>query len=84
MVTPYKFKELYSEQKGVKSAGNGFQDMELKIICKNFVLVELIRLLVFSVDVIRDVNMKNTQLFTFGNTKLQYMSAINPIAAKQN
>ena len=39
--------------------------MEVKIICVNFVLIELIDLLVFSGDVTGDINMKNPQLFTF-------------------
>ena len=60
----------------------GFQNIEVKTICANFVLMELINILVFSGDVIRDINMKNPQLFTFGNTKLQYMSSITPIVAK--
>ena len=57
--------------------------MEVKIICANFVLMELIDLLVFSSDVKRDINMQNPKLFTFGNTKLQYMRATStPIATK--
>ena len=46
--------------------------------------MELINILVFSGDVIGDINMKNPQFFTFGNTKLQYTSATTPIAAKEN
>ena len=46
--------------------------------------MELINILVFSGDVTRDINMKNPHLFTFGNTKLQYMSATTQIAAKEN
>ena len=30
------------------------------------------------------INMKNPCLFTFGDTKLQYMSATTKIAAKEN
>ena len=30
------------------------------------------------------INMHNLHLFTFGNTKLQYMSATTQIAAKEN
>ena len=57
LVTQYNFKELYIEQKGVESLENGFQNMEVKIICANFVLMEQIDLLVFSGDVIGDINM---------------------------
>ena len=62
----------------------GFQNMEVKTICAKFVLMELINLLVFSGDVIRDTNMQNPHLFTFGNKKLQYMSATTQMAAKEN
>ena len=58
--------------------------MEVKIICVNFVLVELINILVFSGDVIGNINMKNPHLFNFGNTKLQYMIATTPIATKES
>ena len=57
---------------------------EVKIICENFVLMDLSNILVFSGDVMRDINMENPHLFTFGNTKLQYMSATIQIAAKEN
>ena len=57
--------------------------MEVKIICENFVLMELIDILVFSGDVTRDINMKNPHIFDFGKTKLQYMSATTQIAAKE-
>ena len=46
--------------------------------------MELIDHLVFRGDVTGDINMQYTQLFTFGNTKFQYMSATTPIAAKEN
>ena len=68
----------------VESLENGFQNMEVNIIHANFVLMELIDLLVFSGNSIGDINMKNTQLFTFGNTKLRYMSSTTQIAAKEN
>ena len=55
-----------------------------KDICENFVLMELINLLLFSSDFTGDINMKNPHHFTFLNTKLQYMSATTPIAAKEN
>ena len=35
-------------------------------------------------DVTRYINMQNTHLFTFGNKKLEYMSATTKIAAKEN
>ena len=35
-------------------------------------------------DVIGYINIHNTHLFTFGNTKLQYMSSTTKIAAKEN
>ena len=35
-------------------------------------------------DVIGYINMQNPHIFTFGNTKLQYMSATTKIAAKEN
>ena len=40
--------------------------MEVKIICANSVLMELIDILVFSGDETGDINMKNIQPFTFG------------------
>ena len=58
--------------------------MEIKTICANFVLIELINLLVFSGDVTRDINMQNPNLFTFGNTKLQYINSPTQMAAKEN
>ena len=38
----------------------------------------------FSDDVIGYINMYNPHLFTFGNTKLQYISATSQVAAKEN
>ena len=35
-------------------------------------------------DVTGYINMHNPHLFTFGNTKLQYMSATTQVAAKEN
>ena len=69
MVTRCNFKEIYSEQKGVESSENGFQNMEVNIICANFDWMELIDILVFSGDVIGDIDMKYPQIFTFGNTE---------------
>ena len=54
--------------------------MEVKAIYANFDLMELINLLVFSGDVTGDMNKQNPHLFTFGNKKLQYMSATTQIA----
>ena len=58
--------------------------MDIKIICANFVLMELIDILVFSGDVTRYINMKNPHIFTFGNTKFYYMSSTTQIVAKDN
>ena len=38
----------------------------------------------FSVDITGYINMHNPHLFTFGNKKLQYMSATTQVAAKEN
>ena len=35
-------------------------------------------------DVTEYINMHNTHLFTFGNTKFQYMSATTKTTAKEN
>ena len=67
-------KSYTMSKKGLK-VQKRFQNMEVKNICANFVLMELINILVFSGDVIGDINMKNTHLFTFGNRKLQHMSS---------
>ena len=58
--------------------------MEVKVFCANLVFMDLINSFVFSGDVTGYINMQNTHLFTFGNTKLQYMSATTKIAAKEN
>ena len=58
--------------------------MEVKNICANFVLMWLINILLFSGVVIGDINMQNPHLFTFGNTKLQHMSATTQMEAKEN
>ena len=57
--------------------------MEVNIICVNFVLMELINLLVFSGDFTGDINLQNSHLFTFVNTKLQHMSATTQMVAKE-
>ena len=57
--------------------------MEVKIICTNLVFMDLINPFSFSGDVIGYLNMHNPHLFTFGNTKLQYMSATAQIEAKE-
>ena len=46
--------------------------------------MDLINPLGISGDVTGYINMHNPGLFTFGNTKLQYMSATTKIAAKEN
>ena len=58
--------------------------MEVKILCANLVFMDLINLFGVSGDVIGYINMYNPHLFTFGNTKLQYMSATTQIVAKEN
>ena len=46
--------------------------------------MDLINPFGISGDVTRYFNIHNPHLFTFGNTKLQYMSATIKIAAKEN
>ena len=58
--------------------------MEVKIICTNLFFMDLIKPFGFSGEFIGYINMHNPHLFTFGNTKLQYMSATTQIAAKEN
>ena len=58
--------------------------MEVKIICRNLVFMDLINPFGINGDVIGYINMLNPHLFTFGNTKLQYMSATTKIAAQEN
>ena len=58
--------------------------MEVKTICENFVLMELINHLVFISNVIGDINMKKLHLLTFGNIKMQHMSATTQMVAKEN
>ena len=58
--------------------------MEVKIICTNLVFMDLINPFGVIGDVTRYINMHNPHLFTFGNTKLQYMSATTQIAVKEN
>ena len=58
--------------------------MEVKIICANLVFMDLINPFCVSGDDIGYINMQNPHIFTFGNTKLQYMSTTTQIAAKEN
>ena len=58
--------------------------MEVKMICTNFVFVDLINPFGVSGDVIGYINMHNPCLFTFWNTKLQYINATTQVAAKEN
>ena len=58
--------------------------MEVNIICANLVFMDLINRFGVSCDVTGYINMYNSYLFTFGNTKLQYMSAATKIATKEN
>ena len=58
--------------------------MEVKIICTNLVFMDLTNTFGVSGDVTGYINMHNPRLFTFRNTKLQYMSSTAKIAAKEN
>ena len=58
--------------------------MEVKIICTNLYFMDLNNPFGVSGDVTRYINMNNPHLFTFGNTKLQYMSATTQVAANEN
>ena len=58
--------------------------MEVNIICTNLGFMDLINPFGFSGDVTVYINMKNPHIFSFGNIKLQYMSATTKIAAKEN
>ena len=58
--------------------------MEVKIICTILGFMDLINTFGVSGDVIGYINMHNPHLFTFGNTKLQYMSATTQVATKEN
>ena len=62
----------------------GFQNMEVNIIYANLVFMDLINHFGVSGDVTGYINMHNPCLFTFANTKLQYMSATTKIATKEN
>ena len=57
--------------------------MYVNIICANLVFMDLINPFGFSGDVTGYINIHNPRLFTFGNTKLQYMSATTQVAAKK-
>ena len=58
--------------------------MEVKIICANLFFMDLINIFGVSGDVIGYINMHNPHIFTFWNTKFQYMSSTTKIAAKEN
>ena len=60
----------------------GFQNMEVKIICK-FFFMDLINPFGVSGDVTGYMNMQNSHVFNFGSTKLQYMSATTQVVAKE-
>ena len=57
--------------------------MEVNIICKKLVFMELINPFGDSGYVTGDINMHKPRIFTFGNTKMQYMSATTQVAAKK-
>ena len=58
--------------------------MEVKIICRNFVFMELVNTFGISGEVTGYINMHNTHIFNFGNKNLQYMSSTTQIEAKEN
>ena len=62
------FKELYRSKKGWKFR-KGFQKMEVKIICANFVLMDFINPFGVSGDVTRYINMQISTYIYFGNTQ---------------
>ena len=51
---------------------------------QKFGFIDLINPFGISDDVTGYINMYNPHLFTFGNTKLQYISATTQIEAKEN
>ena len=55
--------------------------MEVKIICANFVFMDLINHFGVSGDFKGYINMENPHLFTFENTKFLYMSDTTQIAS---
>ena len=58
--------------------------MEVNITCRNLVFMDLINPFGIRRDVIGYINIHNTHLFTFGNTKSQYMSATTQVPTKEN
>ena len=58
--------------------------MEVNIIFTNLVFIDLTNPFSVGGDVTGYINMHNPHLFTFGNTKLQYMSATTQVASKEN
>ena len=83
MVTQYQLQIIIQKKKWVK-VQKGFQNMEVNIICTNLVFMDLINPFGFSGDVRGYINMHNPHLFTFGNIKLQYMSATTQVPTKEN
>ena len=57
--------------------------MEVKIICRNLIFMDLISPFGISGDFIGYINMHDPHLFTFGNTKLQYMSSTTKLQLKK-
>ena len=72
----------YIESKKGESSEKVSKKNEVKIICTNLVFMDLINHFCLSGNVIGYINIHNPHLFTFGNTKLQYMSATAQVAAK--
>ena len=74
MVTQHQLQRIIQKQKGVK-VQKMFPKYGGKYYLHNFCV---------SGDVTGYINIHNPHLFTFGNTKFQYMSATTQVAAKEN
>ena len=57
--------------------------MEVNIICTILGFMDLINTFGVTSDVIGYINMHNPHFFTFGNTKLQYMSSTTKLQLKK-
>ena len=83
MVTQHQLQIIIQKQKGVK-VQKRFPKYGGKDYLRKFDFMDLINPFGVSGDVTGYINMHNPHLFTFGNTKLQYISATTQIAAKEN
>ena len=57
--------------------------MDVKIICRNLVFMDVINHFCIIGDVTGYINMHNPYLFNFGNKKLQYMSSTTKLQLKK-